>query len=382
MFYFYKKNNAMFKNYFLAFSFLTATAASAQITLTSADLPNGGESILTSVATTVGAANISLTGINYSWDFSTLTPSFQRYELFAASGSFTFPYNLLYGPFAGVSSSYGKDNFTLGLLPIPGFTISSAYDFYKKSTANLKQVGLAYTINDSLPLPFQYTQADVVYKFPLSYLNVDSSNFKFEPHVLAVSLVGALPFYYGGEGKRVNTVDGWGTLITPFGTFSTLRVKSVITQTDTMNASGTGFNIPLPTRTEYKWLAAGKKVPVLQVDESAGIITNVTYLDSMRSGIPFIGIAEASSASNFTVYPNPASSNFNIQFSLAASAKVKISISNMIGQTQAVVANSGFGEGKQMVTVDLRELNLAPGIYFVNLESNGGRSVKKVVVSK
>jgi hypothetical protein len=374
----------MFKYYFFACFFLTAALLPAQITLSSADLPSGGESILTSVATTVAPADPSLTGANYTWDFSSLTPNFQRAELFAAQSTYTGYYNQLYGniPFISVPSTYGKDNFTLGLLPVPGFNVSSAYDFYKKTSSVLKKVGFAYTINDSLPLPFEYTQSDFVYKFPVAYMNTDSCNFKFEPHHVAASVVGALPFYYSGEGKRINTVDGWGTLITPFGSFSTLRIKSIVTETDSMNFSGTGFTVPVPTRTEYKWLAAGKKVPVLQVDESAGIVTNVTYLDSLRPGIPYIGIAELNTATEFSVFPNPASSDLVIQFTLSSSSKIRISILNTIGQTVGVVTKEHFGEGRKMVTVNLNEMNIAPGIYFVNLESNGVRSVKKIIVAK
>jgi hypothetical protein len=381
MFYFYKKQHAMLKNYFTVSAFLATSIASAQITITSSDMPAGGESILTSISTGIGSVDPALTGPNYNWDFSTLTPSAQRLEVFTSGGAFTSPYNLLYGIFAGASAAtYGKDNFTIGLLPIPGFTITSAYDFYKKSSSSLKQVGLAYTINDSIPLPFEYSLADITYKFPMNYSNTDSCNFKFGPHHLIPS--GSLPFYYGGSGKRVNKVDGWGTLITPFGTFSTLRIKSVITETDTMNVSGTGLPVPIPERIEYKWLAAGKKVPVLQIDQSAGITTSVIYLDSLRQEVPYIGIAEVSNAKDFSVYPNPSSSDVTVSFSLTTSSKVKISVTNTIGQAKSIIANKSFSEGRQTISVNVNELNLAPGIYFVNLESDGGRSVKKLVITK
>ena len=73
--------------------------------------------------------------------------------------------------------------------------------------------------------------------------------------------------YYGQSGHRVNLVDGWGTLITPFGTFQTLRVISTIDAIDTVyNTSlSAGTNIPRPLKYEFKWLATGKKIPVLNL---------------------------------------------------------------------------------------------------------------------
>jgi hypothetical protein len=379
----------MLKKCFIGYALLSAGFTFGQITLTSVDLPNGGENILTSVTNTLGSSDPALTGANYSWNFSDLAPAFQRPEVFAPQGSYAGSYlNQLYGPMpvVGVPTTYGKDNFTIGLLPVPGFAISSAYDYFKKSSASLKQVGLSYSINDSLPLPFEYTLSDIVYKFPMQYGNSDSCTFKFGPHHFVPS--GTMPFYYGGTGKRVNEIDGWGTLVTPFGSFSTLRVKSVITQTDTLfldSATG-GILIPLPQRIEYKWFASGMVVPVLQIDENitGGMpqVTNITYPDSTRAGVPYIGIIEKEAINEFSIYPNPSSSVVSINFNLSAPSFVNITLLNSIGQLNTVIAGKHFAEGKQKLSINVNELNLAPGVYFVNFEYNNGRSIKKLVVTK
>ncbi|MDF2437880.1 MAG: hypothetical protein K0Q95_2256 [Bacteroidota bacterium] len=372
----------MFKNTLGAALLLSCTCSFSQITITTFDLPAGGDHILTSVALTAGTADLSLTGPNTTWDFSTLIPSFQRYEIFDAAGSYSGYYNALYNPFTGIPTTYGKVNFTASLIPIPGLTVSAAYDFFKKSTTNLKQVGLAYTLNDSLPLPFEYNVPDVVYNFPLNYQDADTCNFQYKPHHLIPT--GTLPFYYGGTGTRFNEVDGWGMLTTPFGSFNTLRVKSTIMQTDTLYLDSTigGFATPRPLRIEYKWLAVGKKVPVLQIEENiiggAPVVTNVTYLDSLRSQVPYVGISELEAATDLQLYPNPASEKATLEFSLNKAAKVKISILNILGQTASSVSSQDFPIGKH--TVSLNVGSLEAGIYFVSMESGTRREVRKLVI--
>jgi hypothetical protein len=375
----------MLKNYFLAFLFTIHLASFAQLTINSPDLPNGGEEIMTSVALTT-SEDPALTGAGYTWDFSSLTPSLQRYEIFDAAGTYTGYYNALYSPFTGVPTTYGKVNFTASLLPIPGMTVTMAYDFFRKSTTSLKQVGLAYTLNDSLPLPFEYTQADYVYNFPVNYGNVDSCNFKYSPHHIIPA--GTLPFYYGGTGKRSNEVDGWGTLTTPYGSYPTLRIKSTVTQTDTifLDSVTGGILFPRPTKIEYKWLTPGAKVPLLQIDENivfgAPQVTSIIYIDSLRPEVPYIGVNEISSSAEFKVFPNPAAEVINLQYSLPVSGKVSINLFNSFGQLISVVADGIVMAGKQIISLDTKMLGLKAGVYFICFDSGKTIQVKKIVVGE
>jgi len=62
-------------------------------------------------------------------------------------------------------------------------------------------------------------------------------------------------------------VDGWGTVITPYDTFHCIRVKSVLSEVDSLDITAVGLSIgiPLPTVT-YKWLANHVIIPVMEVD--------------------------------------------------------------------------------------------------------------------
>ena len=84
----------------------------------------------------------------------------------------------------------------------------------------------------------------MIYKYPVNYGNVDSSASGY-----SVELPNFL--YYGVERNRVNEVDGWGTLITPSGTYNVLRLKSTIEEHDSiyLDTLGFGYGFDVPTQT-------------------------------------------------------------------------------------------------------------------------------------
>ena len=245
------------------FLFISSFAHS-QITITSADMPNVNDTIRVSVKTAFPEFDPSATGTNYVWDFRNLIPDSQRVVQFVTP--FSTPY------FFFAASSYGARNYTPDQFPFAllGSAPTNAYDFYKETNASLGQTGQGLTVN-GLTIPAFYTSNDILYKFPLNYGNVDSSNSGFN---LPLPSIGA----YGKKQFRKNTVDGWGTLLTPYGTFNALRLVSRIEASDSiyLDTIGFGFTLPRQVRYEYKWLAQGKKIPLLQIDVTEGFTGNLS----------------------------------------------------------------------------------------------------------
>src|ERR1700756_3871040 len=260
-----------------SFLFLGLQRTSAQITITSADMPNLNDNILISVNTSLANFQPNATGANYTWDYSKLIPDSQRYVDFISPLS--SPYQFL--AFAS-APTYAVHNYTPDALPwslIGGGTPpTNAYDFYKKSAASYNMVSEGLT-EAGTPIPEIYSAQDRVYAFPINYLNKDSSNSAF-----------AFPIpnqgYYSKKQKRVNQVDGWGTLITPYGTFNALRIKSTLTITDSIYIDTVhfGFTIPRAIAYEYKWFGQGSKIPLLEVDATAAgngvTVTRANWQDS------------------------------------------------------------------------------------------------------
>ena len=366
------------RKYLLALVVLFSGSLAAQISIVSSDMPNSGDSVLISVTSSIDTNYVDSTGANYTWDYSTLTPDFQRYEKFDSPLTFPIPFNFLFNP---INTSYGNENNILTNLPIPGITLDMAYDFLKESSSKFRQIGAGYTIN-GIPLPFLYSSDDIIYNFPMDYLDTDSCDYKFG---LPIPSIG----YYGSEGHRVNVVDGWGTLITPFGTFNTLRVKSTIATVDTvaLDALGFGTDIPQPLRYEFKWLATAMQIPVLKIDASDVLgtftITNVEYQDTLLPGVPQLSIADYSNDNfNSIVYPNPAVDNTILQYTLNEKSTLKIRLTDIVGKTISVIADESQNVGTFQKQINVSELNLSDGVYFVILQTNSGKAVHRIVVSK
>lgn len=357
----------------------TILIAQTPITITSSDMPNENDEVLVSVNNNIGAIDPSLTGANFNWDFSSLTPNVQQFEKFDSPLTFTSPYNYLFNPF---NTSYGRNNYEFSTISLPGGTeITAAYDFYKESSSQYKQIGAGFTVNN-MPIPFLYAQEDIIYEFPMNHLNTDDCNYKYGLDIPGMG-------YYGQSGHRVNLVDGWGTLITPFGTFQTLRVISTIDAIDTVyNTSlSAGTNIPRPLKYEFKWLATGKKIPVLKIEATdiAGNITvsNVRYTDSTRAGVPQVGIAENKALGmELAVYPNPCVDEIKVNYKLPTTTHVKISITNVIGKTIANVVDQTQLSGAHQKSISIADLHLNSGIYFINLQTDKFKEIQKIVVSR
>ena len=237
---------------------LTCFSTQAQITINSGDLPSSGDKDLF-ISGAVDTINVTRTGTNFSWDFSYLKPTVNNVLHFKDPTKINL---LLYFSYLGdvTDTSIG------GTLPGLGFYKNSSKTKYEKQA-------LLFTIpvlNVQVPIP--YSNSDVVYSLPMKYGNSDDScNFDGSITIPKVASVEV-------KGSRHNTIDGWGTVKTPFGKFDCIRVKSVIKETDSVFV-----NIPAD-RIEYKWLAKGEKIPVMEVVVSGGgFIKQIYYKDSSRN---------------------------------------------------------------------------------------------------
>ena len=228
-------------------------ASWSQITITRSDMPASGDTIRYSTAGNNTALKFDTTGANIVWNYDSLVPTGQSIDTFKSALSI----NPIYGLYFGLTD-YGIGggvNQTFGAL----LQLNNIYNFYKTTSNDLEINGLGAEYN-SIPLPSAYTIPDKVYQFPLTYGRIDTTPYDVTISVPGVAGVREI-------GTRANIVDGWGTIITPFGTFQCIRLKTVTSEVDSVHLTVLGFNLALPARvtTTYKWLANGIKIPVLEV---------------------------------------------------------------------------------------------------------------------
>lgn len=96
----------------------------------------------------------------------------------------------------------------------------------------------------------------------------------------------------------------------------------------------------------------------------------------------FVGVNELTNIveNSFVLYPNPASQNTTISFSIADKNNVVVSVYDVLGNIVSTISQINELE-KGSHSINLNTSNLASGIYYISLTVNGVKETKKLVVN-
>ena len=305
----------LYSTLFLAFSF--AAQAQTPIVIDRHDMPNVNDTLRISQSVSLVGPPLTQKGFNQTWNYAGLQPLLQTMEGYHTLAGFPQVFQLL---FVSPLSPHRATIATHQELPfVPtGLDVANTYAFFNESAADYRQVGFGATLNSQwVPVAYQSAQLqDVLYRFPLSFAQKDSSNSAF-----TVNLPNSIQLHQ--KRKRVNVVDGAGTLITPFGTFSTVRVVSTITSRDSLSVNGVpGAGLARPLTREYKWLGKNQGLPLLQVTTQLlggrETVTSVRYRDTYRPFRNPLSNDQPLPETAVSVYPNPTSAAEGVQLRLPA----------------------------------------------------------------
>jgi len=336
----------------------------SQITIDQNDMPQEGDTIRLSSSIDFGNINFEETGNDFEWDFSGLTFLTQRVDTFVSISQTPWIYQLVFLLSANLASP-GQD-----FDQLPGFAVTDYFNYYKNSSSQYKSVGFGVTLN-SIPIPNKFDDPDVIFRFPLSVGDVDSSLSNYD---LGLPGIG----YYGGWKKRVNTVDGWGELTTPYGTFETIRIKSDIIQYDSLYIDSLGFGFPIERIfTEYKWLGKNFGLPLCIVVDD-GLLPTIEYLDSARTLITDISPLEFP-GTELTISPNPFDQNLKLDFFLTEDALVDVSLYGIDGSKIADIYNRFLPQSSIVQSISFNNLAQPKGIYLIRVKINDELIVRKLI---
>lgn len=342
------------------------TGLRSQIVIDSTDMPFPGNIINISTGLNIDFIDYTETGEDFTWDFSSLLPVYQTADTFVSPSQTPFTYQFFFMGRTNLAYRYLDD------LPIPDFELTNVYYFYKNSLASYVNAGYAASLN-VLPLPFVLSTPDVLYRFPLEYGDQDSS---------LSGLVYNIPetAYLSIDRKRVNKVDGWGTLTTPFGTFEVLRMTSEVTEHDSIYIDSLEMGVPVNRHyIEYKWLAKGQKIPVLKItSDVSGLI--VTYTDSVRVIYDDVNEKFIKNES-VRVYPNPASTYIFIEFEVIEPVETEIVLLDMSGKCMFRRSEAHFLKGVNRSNISLKDKAIPNGTYLLYIKSAGQMLSKKLVIN-
>lgn len=357
------------KSLLLSLFVLVGLSTQAQITITSADMPFAGDTFRVSRATLPVNIDVSLTGTNFTWDFSALTPASQSVDSFVSVSSTGIIYSFFFGFGSNAANVAQKGG---NFAAIPGFPISDIYSFYNRSTSNFRQVGYGANLS-GIGTPMAFGNKDFIYNFPLQFGDADSCN---SDYGISLPNLGAYQAYQ----KRINNVDGWGTVITPYGTFNALRIVSELTGTDSLflDTLGQGFQVTRPLTREYKWLAAGEGIPVIQINTQVvgpvEQITSIVYKDSLQvTGINSVTAALYQAE----IFPNPSAEQAMLKVentSVGMSVVITDLSGRFVGQHQF-----NASELKNGIVLDQHFSGLGNAVYLVHLRGNQGTEILRWV---
>jgi hypothetical protein len=336
----------------------------SQITLLNTDFADGMDTVRISV-TVDPSIDFSYTGANSSWDYSNLTPTSQLLRDYKDLSSASFLVNFMYGPSAPLvyqasnflsSSSIPLDQIST-FLPV---TISDVYQYSKNSANSITSVGLSINV-DGNEVPFRSDTIETRYELP--------SNFGDAYNSRGYTNLDMNPFYnaiWRQYRQRSSNVDGWGNIVTPYGTFDVLRIDHFITELDSIYFEVSGFplavELPIPDSHIYEWWTNGEKEPILRittvVQGANETVTNIEYRDIYR-GLD-AGVDEK--LIDHTIFPNPATNELNI-FGLNQ-YPTNYSVVSLEGKT---VLNGFISAENNSIDVSA----LAPGKYQLIIFQNG-----------
>ena len=343
---------------FLIFSmvFIFTQNIVAQITVGQNDMPSAGDTIY------YGTSNVSnfdplLTGPSYTWDYSNFNALTHRADTFLTIAQTPIVYNVVFNLLIANLACINQSPPSLGV----GITVSDYYDFLKKSSSGYKKIGFGASIN-GINTPVKYDSPELYYTFPLHYNDVDSSTSSYG---MTIPTYG----YYGQTIKRKYLVDGWGTLIIPYGTFPVLRVKVTLNVSDTIFFENFQFgqNITRPVSYEYYWIANNLNGHALKISKN-GMLNTAEYLDSLT----YTNVNISHLEPEVKMYPSPATDK--VFFDLDGT-EYNISINNLMGEMvfHAKTSDKLFAIKTEQFPV---------GLYIVEVQNKLHRYTMKLVVIK
>lgn len=339
------------KNFSVLLALIVCAPLSAQISLGPGDFPDAGDTVRRSTAALIGFDGAD-TGPNHVWDFSALVPLTEVADTCVTVSGTPLLYQLYFNnPF---DPDHDADLAVRGQGFVFGgtLTVSDVYDYFKKNSDGLRNVGFGANIN-GLPASIQRDPVDWIHHFPMNHGDEDSSYSYYELEVPGV-------LFFGQQQMRHNYVDGWGTLYLPTDTFDVLRVKSVLARVDTIHVTTpfpVGFTLPEPETVEYKWITTGMDGAVLQVTATAGVAATAEFHyspDDISTGVAPLN------ASSINAYPNPATDIVYIR--LPERSKGMLLVLDATGREAMRVTLSGASSIAEVNTA-----GLASGTYTLRM---------------
>lgn len=337
----------------------------SQTTYNSSDFGSAGYSFLESKSSSnLNLFDFSLTGTNHTWNYATIGVD-QSYEKKVLDpdntkymDAFLTECILNTGNPATCTTTWNTltdiarlefDSIETGALTVYDITSMMTYSS-GYLVANIQGAEIKDTNNNKVPVTAEFTDKDTVFVFPMNFNDNHTSHGKWGVDLTPLGYNLQLVVDY----TRNYTVEGWGSLITPYKLHSSvLKVRTQIDEVDSLYFNGTSFGVPR-TIVQYTWFDPNYGMPVMQASgQISGVtetIEQVTFMDSTYVGINEDNLLQLS------VYPNPVIDELTVSFN------------DQLVYTHAVILDASGKELKRFNKVaNMNISDLSKGSYFVGV---------------
>lgn len=352
----------------------------AQITLNSTDIVDAGVDVIQAHDTIPTGITIGLPGANQTWDFSAVLDD---------NGQDTLKFRDPLGfPLA--------TDFPAANLVLLDTEEDSAWMYLNKNTNGLFIVGRSQ-MEDGILTSFPFGGAIITFPSTIgTNFSIPWSGTLIGLDVSTFPLLGLDSIKITRGTKIDSDIDGWGNVITPFGSFSSLRQivieESVDTTWEKSTATGTwsivspatiialgALNVPVTdisydtNRTARWWTDdVNSKFPLVEMSyEADGTVNNVDWQKSS----PTVGLSENTPVFSVELYPNPVKDFLTIITSTTGNKIVSV-----LDITGKVITEQAFRNN----SIKISTQNYTNGVYFYKIQNLKGEILylDKFIVTK
>ncbi len=115
-------------------------------------------------------------------------------------------------------------------------------------------------------------------------------------------------------------------------------------------------------------------------DQNAtGGVGNNIFLDDINLFDASVGIQNIEEMIGMSLYPNPTSGVINLDLNLSENHLISVSVADVLGRLVETIPAKQYGAGELSIGLAQKKV-YQPGVYFVNVEVDGKKISKKVIV--
>jgi hypothetical protein len=246
-------------------------------------------------------------------------------------------------------------------------TGDSVYIYFHRNSDKVQLIGVGFVGADAFIPTMKYMPPETLLDFPVNFGDDYTQTFYTDNTMVNTQPeLGYDSIRFKSTTVSQTTVDAYGNLTTPMGSFESLRSKDYQIQYDSVWAMVFGnwiaVSATIDTSISYSWWTNDQSIGFMlfsiDMDMETNGVSDVTFLQNSIQSVKENSIASAK------VFPNPSSDLLNLEFNNAITGQ--LTIFNQAGQ---MVTNI---EVSNQRSLQLSVSSFATGIYVYKVNNSRG----------